>query len=110
MEPHLLASKLDVLVLAFLFLFFPFHTPEGPLVRSLSRKEHCQIFGFVKEASAFWDLQLAAAQEHAVRMIIPACNSMANVSSSSKDLIEKELSTFNQSMDNRLYMMPSTPQ
>ncbi|KAG0454299.1 hypothetical protein HPP92_025603 [Vanilla planifolia] len=62
------------------------------------------------EASAFWDLQPAAAQEHATRTIIPACNSVANVSSSSKDLIEKELSTFNQILDNRLYMMPSTPQ
>ncbi|KAG0450348.1 hypothetical protein HPP92_026930, partial [Vanilla planifolia] len=74
------------------------------------RKLEEDVCGCEREASDFWDHQPAAAQEHATRTIIPACNSVANVSSSSKDLIEKELSTFNQILDNRLYMMPSTPQ
>ncbi|KAK8916469.1 hypothetical protein KSP39_PZI022463 [Platanthera zijinensis] len=62
------------------------------------------------EASEFWDHQPTAAREFAARTIIPACTSVADISSSAKDLIEKELSAFHQSLDNRLYMLPSTPQ
>ncbi|KAG0447105.1 hypothetical protein HPP92_028495, partial [Vanilla planifolia] len=42
------------------------------------RKLEEDVCGCEREASAFWDLQPTAAQEHATRMIIPACNSMAN--------------------------------
>ncbi|XP_020588475.1 AUGMIN subunit 5-like isoform X1 [Phalaenopsis equestris] len=62
------------------------------------------------DASEFWDHQPAAAQEYAARTIIPACTAVVDISSSSKDLIEKELSSFHQSLDDRLFMLPSTPQ
>lgn len=62
------------------------------------------------DASGFWEHQPAAAQEYAARTIIPACTAVVEISSSAKDLIEKELSAFHQSLDNRLYMLPSTPQ
>ncbi|PKU85691.1 AUGMIN subunit 5 isoform X2 [Dendrobium catenatum] len=61
-------------------------------------------------ASEFWEHQPAAAREYAARTIIPACTAVVDISSSAKDLIEKELSAFHQSLDNRLYMLPSTPQ
>ncbi|KAJ6848016.1 AUGMIN subunit 5 [Iris pallida] len=62
------------------------------------------------DASGFWEQQPLAAREYAARTIIPACTSVADTSNSSKDLIEKELSAFYQSLDNGLYMLPSTPQ
>lgn len=62
------------------------------------------------EASEFWDHQPAAAREFAARTIIPACTAVVDLSSSAKDLIEKEISAFHQCLDNRLYMLPSTPQ
>lgn len=62
------------------------------------------------EASEFWDHQPSAAREYAARTIIPACKAVADISSRAKDLIEKELSAFHQSLENRLYMLPSTPQ
>ncbi|KAH0463386.1 hypothetical protein IEQ34_007968 [Dendrobium chrysotoxum] len=61
-------------------------------------------------ASEFWEHQPAAAREYAARTIIPACTAVVDISSSAKDLIEKELSAFHQSLDNRLYMLPATPQ
>ncbi|KAL0920791.1 hypothetical protein M5K25_009960 [Dendrobium thyrsiflorum] len=61
-------------------------------------------------ASEFWEHQPAAARDYAARTIIPACTAVVDISSSAKDLIEKELSAFHQSLDNRLYMLPSTPQ
>nr|XP_019703980.1 AUGMIN subunit 5 [Elaeis guineensis] len=62
------------------------------------------------DASAFWDQQPLAAREHAARTIIPACTAVVNISNSAKDLIEKEVSAFYQSLDNSLYMMPATAQ
>ncbi|PKA66335.1 hypothetical protein AXF42_Ash007032 [Apostasia shenzhenica] len=62
------------------------------------------------DASSFWGQQPIAAREYAARTIIPACSAVADVSSCAKDLIEKEFSAFNQSLNNRLYMMPSTTQ
>ncbi|OAY78970.1 AUGMIN subunit 5 [Ananas comosus] len=62
------------------------------------------------DASAFWDQQPLAAREYASRTIIPACTSVVEMSTNAKDLIEKELSAFDQSLDNSLYMLPATPQ
>ena len=42
--------------------------------------------------------------------IIPACEVVADISKTSKDFIEKEVSAFFQSPDNTLYMLPATPQ
>lgn len=64
----------------------------------------------VQDASAYWNQQPLAAREYAARTIIPACTSVADISTSAKDLIEKELSAFYQSLDNSLFMLPSTPQ
>ncbi|KAF8389904.1 hypothetical protein HHK36_024422 [Tetracentron sinense] len=62
------------------------------------------------DAAAFWDQQPLAAREYASSTIIPACTIVVDISNSAKDLIEKEVSAFYQSPDNRLYMLPSTPQ
>ncbi|WOK95413.1 AUGMIN subunit 5 [Canna indica] len=62
------------------------------------------------EASTFWEQQPLAAREHAARTIIPACAAVVNISNNAKNLIERELSSFYQSLDNSLYMLPATPQ
>ncbi|KAG8056641.1 hypothetical protein GUJ93_ZPchr0002g26482 [Zizania palustris] len=62
------------------------------------------------EASAFWEQQPLSARGYASRTIIPACNAVVDMSTSSKDLIERELSTFGQSLDNSLCRLPATPQ
>lgn len=62
------------------------------------------------DAAAFWSQQPLAAREYASSTIIPACTVVVNISNSAKDLIDKEVSAFYRSPDNRLYMLPSTPQ
>lgn len=62
------------------------------------------------EAVTFWEQQPLAAQEHAAKTILPTCTAVVNISNNSKDLIERELSSFYQSLDNSLYMLPATPQ
>ncbi|XP_077214642.1 HAUS augmin-like complex subunit isoform X2 [Tasmannia lanceolata] len=62
------------------------------------------------DAAVFWDQQQLAAREYASSTIIPACGVVVDISTSAKDLIEKEVSAFSQSPDNSLYMLPSTPQ
>ncbi|KAB1211421.1 hypothetical protein CJ030_MR6G021389 [Morella rubra] len=62
------------------------------------------------DAAAFWNQQPLAAREYASSTIIPACTVVVDISNSSKDLIDKEVSAFFRSPDNSLYMLPSTPQ
>ncbi|KAH7689288.1 HAUS augmin-like complex subunit 5 protein [Dioscorea alata] len=62
------------------------------------------------DASAYWEQQPSAAREYATRTIIPACTAVMELSNNAKDLIENEVSAFYQSLDNSLYMLPSTPQ
>ncbi|XP_057976963.1 AUGMIN subunit 5 [Malania oleifera] len=62
------------------------------------------------DAAAFWNQQPLAAREYASSTIIPACTVVVDISSSAKDLIDKEVSAFCRSPDNSLYMLPSTPQ
>ncbi|KAJ3677458.1 hypothetical protein LUZ60_003182 [Juncus effusus] len=64
----------------------------------------------IMDASAYWEQQPIAAREYASRTILPACNSVVDLSTNSKDLIEREISAFSQSLDNSLYMLPATPQ
>ncbi|XP_052195483.1 AUGMIN subunit 5 [Diospyros lotus] len=62
------------------------------------------------DATTFWSQQPLAAREYASSTIIPACMVVIEISNSAKDLIEKEVSAFSRSLDNNLYMLPSTPQ
>ncbi|XP_050380950.1 AUGMIN subunit 5 [Argentina anserina] len=62
------------------------------------------------DAAAFWSQQPLAAREYASSTIIPACTIVMDLSNNAKDLIEKEVSAFDQSPDNSLYMLPATPQ
>ncbi|KAI5340710.1 hypothetical protein L3X38_019984 [Prunus dulcis] len=62
------------------------------------------------DAAAFWNQQPLAAREYASTTIIPACTIVMDLSNSAKDLIEREVSAFDQSPDNSLYMLPATPQ
>ncbi|GMH04381.1 hypothetical protein Nepgr_006220 [Nepenthes gracilis] len=63
-----------------------------------------------KAAAAFWSQQPLVAREYASSTIIPACSIVVELSNTSKDLIEQEVSAFSQCPDNSLYMLPSTPQ
>lgn len=63
-----------------------------------------------QDAAAFWNQQPLAAREYASTTIIPACTIVMDLSNSAKDLIEREVSAFDQSPDNSLYMLPATPQ
>ncbi|XP_009373767.2 AUGMIN subunit 5 [Pyrus x bretschneideri] len=62
------------------------------------------------DAAAFWNQQPLSAREYASSTIIPACTIVMDLSNSAKDLIEREVSAFDQSPDNSLYMLPATPQ
>ncbi|KAL5986692.1 AUGMIN subunit 5 [Asimina triloba] len=62
------------------------------------------------DSASFWNQQPLAAREYASSTIIPACAVVVDLSTNAKDLIEKELLSFSRSPDNRLYMLPSTPQ
>uniref|UniRef100_A0A0E0M0T1 AUGMIN subunit 5 n=1 Tax=Oryza punctata TaxID=4537 RepID=A0A0E0M0T1_ORYPU len=62
------------------------------------------------EASTFWEQQPLSARGYASRTIIPACNAVVDMSTNSRDLIERELSAFGQSLDNSLCRLPATPQ
>jgi len=64
----------------------------------------------MQDAASFWSQQPLTAKEYASTTIIPACAAVAEASNSAKDLTEKEVSTFSQSPDNSLYMLPSSPQ
>ncbi|KAJ4747624.1 AUGMIN subunit 5 [Rhynchospora pubera] len=64
----------------------------------------------IMDASAFWEQQPLAARDYASRTIVPACKAVVELSTTAKDLIERELSAFSQSLDNSLYMLPATPQ
>lgn len=64
----------------------------------------------IMDAAAFWNQQPLAAREYASSTIIPACTVVMDLSNNAKDLIEKEVSAFDQSPDNSLYMLPATPQ
>ncbi|XP_074285039.1 AUGMIN subunit 5 [Silene latifolia] len=63
-----------------------------------------------KAAAAFWSQQPLVAREYASSTIIPACRIVAELSNSAMDLIEKEMSSFLQSPDNSIYMLPASPQ
>ncbi|XP_051187434.1 AUGMIN subunit 5 [Lolium perenne] len=62
------------------------------------------------EASAFWEQQPLSARGYASRTIIPACNAVVDMSTNSRDLIERELVAFGQSLENSLCRLPATPQ
>ncbi|TQD82013.1 hypothetical protein C1H46_032476 [Malus baccata] len=62
------------------------------------------------DAAVFWNQQPLSAREYASSTIIPACTIVMDLSNSAKDLIEREVSAFDQSPDNSLYMLPATPQ
>uniref|UniRef100_M8CVR3 AUGMIN subunit 5 n=1 Tax=Aegilops tauschii TaxID=37682 RepID=M8CVR3_AEGTA len=62
------------------------------------------------EASAFWEQQPLSARGYASKTIIPACNAVVDMSTNSRDLIERELAAFGQSLENSLCRLPATPQ
>lgn len=62
------------------------------------------------EASAFWEQQPLSARGYASRTIIPACSAVVDMSTNSRDLIERELAAFGQSLENSLCRLPATPQ
>ncbi|GJN34088.1 hypothetical protein PR202_gb22726 [Eleusine coracana subsp. coracana] len=62
------------------------------------------------DASSFWEQQPLSARGYAGRTIIPACTAVVEMSTNSRDLIERELSAFGQRLDNSLCKLPATPQ
>ncbi|KAJ0564245.1 AUGMIN subunit 5 [Helianthus annuus] len=64
----------------------------------------------ITDTTAFWSQKPLSAMEDASKTIIPACTRVADIANRTKDLIHKEVSAFSCVPDNRLYMLPSTPQ
>nr|ACN27305.1 unknown [Zea mays] len=62
------------------------------------------------DSSAFWEQQPLSARGYASTTIIPACHAVVDMSTNSRDLIERELAAFSQSLDNSLCRLPATPQ
>lgn len=61
-------------------------------------------------AAASWEQHPLAAREYSSNTIIPACIAVQSKGSEAHDIIEKEVAAFHRSPDNRLYMLPATPQ
>ncbi|GLJ21418.1 hypothetical protein SUGI_0394400 [Cryptomeria japonica] len=61
-------------------------------------------------AAASWEQHPLAAREYSANTIIPACSTVQNKTTEAHDLIEKEVVAFHRSPENRLYMLPATPQ
>ncbi|KAG2657457.1 hypothetical protein PVAP13_1KG173700 [Panicum virgatum] len=59
------------------------------------------------DASAFWEQQALSARGYTARTIVPACNAVVDMSTNSRDLIERELAAFGQSLDNLKNAMPT---
>lgn len=68
------------------------------------------LFCVFQAAASFWSQQPLLAREFASSTIIPASTIVIELSNSAKDLIENEVSSFLQSPDNSLYMLPASPQ
>eukprot|EP00252_Welwitschia_mirabilis_P020836 TRINITY_DN5196_c0_g1_i1.p1 TRINITY_DN5196_c0_g1~~TRINITY_DN5196_c0_g1_i1.p1 ORF type:complete len:683 (-),score=164.85 TRINITY_DN5196_c0_g1_i1:20-2068(-) len=63
-----------------------------------------------QNAASFWDRQPFSARQYSASTIIPTCLEIENKTSEAHDLIEKEVGAYLKCPDNRLYMLPHTPQ
>ncbi|XP_024545326.1 AUGMIN subunit 5 [Selaginella moellendorffii] len=61
-------------------------------------------------AAAAWEQHPAVAFEHSANTILPVCNMVQEKTVGAQDLLEREATIFQRSPDNRLYMLPVTPQ
>jgi hypothetical protein len=59
-------------------------------------------------AAAAWEHHTRISREHSANTIIPISESLQNKTNAARDLVEREVSAFQRSPDNRLYMMPAS--
>lgn len=64
----------------------------------------------VQAAAASWEQHTRGNKELSANTIVPICESTQNQASATRDLLEREVSAFHRSPDNRSYMMPATAQ
>lgn len=61
-------------------------------------------------AAASWDQHTKLAREYSANTIIPFCIAVQEKGAIAHDLVDREVAVFQRIPDNRLYMLPSTPQ
>ncbi|KAG0559122.1 hypothetical protein KC19_10G080700 [Ceratodon purpureus] len=61
-------------------------------------------------AAASWEQHSRGNKEHSANTMVPICELTQNQASAARDLLEREVTAFHRSPDNRSYMMPTTSQ
>ena len=64
----------------------------------------------LQAAAASWEQHTRGNKEHSANTMVPICESTRNEASAARDLVEREVTVFHRSPDNRPYMMPTTSQ
>ena len=65
---------------------------------------------FLQASAASWEQHTRGNKELSASTIVPICESVQNQASAARDLLEREVTAFHRSPDNRPYMMPASPQ
>eukprot|EP00250_Pteridium_aquilinum_P000743 c10900_g1_i1 orf=227-2737(+) len=61
-------------------------------------------------AASAWEQHTQRAREYSATTVIPLCHRVQQKAGDAHDLLEREVAIFQRVPDNRLYMLPSTPQ
>ncbi|MCO5566798.1 hypothetical protein L7F22_020479 [Adiantum nelumboides] len=61
-------------------------------------------------AASAWEQHTQRAREYSATTVIPLCHHVQQKAGDAHDLLEKEVAIFHRVPDNRVYMLPSTPQ
>lgn len=69
-----------------------------------------QMMRFLQASAASWEQHTRGNKELSASTIVPICESVQNQASAARDLLEREVTAFHRSPDNRPYMMPASPQ
>lgn len=64
----------------------------------------------LQAAAASWEQHMVAAREHSTNTILPVCAMLQNQVTDASDLIEREVTAFLRTPDNRQYLFPAFPQ
>ncbi|KAI5055330.1 hypothetical protein GOP47_0030475 [Adiantum capillus-veneris] len=78
--------------------------------RSELESIYSQLIHLNMAAASAWEQHTQRAREYSATTVIPLCHRVQQKAGDAHDLLEKEVAIFHRVPDNRLYMLPSTPQ
>lgn len=80
------------------------------IIRKQAGNDMAQMMRFLQASAASWEQHTRGNKELSASTIVPICESVQNQASAARDLLEREVTAFHRSPDNRPYMMPASPQ